>query len=357
MGDHRHEPDVVVGVRHRGRDRPTPSRARGAPRYAARGGREVVHPVREAAFRGERRDPHPEVDRRSERSRSRASSRAAFAQPAALLDTSATLPPMIRSPLIGIAVRQRPIDRRAEVALLAIEPSHRRLDRSRRGSPSPAAVGHPHVLRGERALASLALAARVEALEGVLPDQGVEAEPVSASSSGAPLGAARSGSGSCRRATRDRRRRRVPRSPAGVRDRLGRAPASSRRRTRRAARTGDAPRRDEELVAPGDRGRAASAGARAGPAPAAEVEAVLEPVADLGRRQHPGARRGQLERQGQAAEPLGDRADRGHAPRRRRRGPGGAHAPVEEQRARRPRPRAAARGGRARRRCATARGS
>ena len=106
----------------------------------------------------------------------------------------------------------------------------------------------------------------------------------------------------------------------------------------------------EELVAPGDRARAASAAARAGPgrrrrgrgcARAGRGSATATSM--------PGARRRELERQRQAAEPLGDRADGGHRLVAEDEVRAGAHARDRRTARRRRRPRAAARGGRARR--------
>ena len=165
----------------------------------------------------------------------------------------------------------------------------------------------------------------------------MEAEPRLRASAAAPLGA-----GSIRirlLSASDSRPSTTssPRSPAGFA--TGSAvsavhpPANTPSRANRR-RSGSASSSSLQAIAR----RAASAAARAGPAappPRSRLCSSRSRICDG--LKHAGARRGELERQRQAAEPLGDRADGVHAPRRRGRDQDGARA-RDRRTARRRRP-------------------
>ena len=172
----------------------------------------------------------------------------------------------------------------------------------------------------------VALAALLEPLDARTPRiRGCEARTSPARSRCVALGRRpRSGSGSCRRATRARRGRRRPRSPSGIRDgqrRLGRPAAGE---DAPGARTAGAPRRDSrswlQAMAP------RSVRWRSGRSRAPPARSRLRPSRSRieRRAEEPDARRGQLD--APAAGRRGARRSPGSspAPRRRGRGPGGA---------------------------------
>ena len=244
-------------------------------------------------------------------------------------------------------MRERPIDRGAQVALLAIEPAHRGLA----GLAEDRVAGRrrdAHAFRGERAFRLAQLAQRAEALVGVFPQQRVEAEP------GLRV--------LLRRAARGRldpdqalvgeRLETVddvdPEISGGIHDRLRRRRGPTAGEDAEPGEQAPLGRR-EELVAPGDRGPQGLLSLRQVAGAAPEVEAVPEAVADLRRATACGCapRRAPARAAGRRAA----RRSRGWRPWPRRRGPGpdGAHALDPGTARRRPRPRAAARGGRARR--------
>ncbi len=159
---------------------------------------------------------------------------------------------------------------------------------------------------------ALALAALVEALEGVLAEQRVEAEPrLRVGRRRAAGGAARPGSGSCRRATRGRRRRRRRGRPRRSRPAAAvsavQPPANTPSRANRR-RSASASSSSLQAIAP-RRVRCRSGRSRL---PPRRSRLCSRRSQDLRGRQHADPRRGELERQRQAAEALGDRADGVH---------------------------------------------
>ena len=147
------------------------------------------------------------------------------------------------------------------------------------------------------------------------------------------VGAARSGRGSCRRATRDLRGCRRPGR------RRGRPPTSAALGGPAAGEDAEPPEEPalllgEQVVAPVDRARAASAGAPAGRAHRrARSRLLAEPLEDRGRAEEPDPRGGELDRERQAAEPLADLPGSPRGVRRRGRDRAGAHvARAVEQR-------------------------
>ncbi len=110
-----------------------------------------------------------------------------------------------------------------------------------------------------------------------------------------------------------------------------------RRLERPAAREHAEPREEapldlrEQVVAPRDGAAERSLALGQVACPATEVQAPVEPVQDLAGRQDPHARRGELQREGQAAEPFRDRAHGGERVVAEREVRSVGSCPVEEQ--------------------------
>ena len=137
--DHRQEADVVVRV---GQQDPVAGhRSQVEALLVGRpGGREVVHPVREATLGGERGDPDVSVTARRA-GKQVGQDRAGLANPPSRQIPAPDRPNEPKAK-IRLAVGDRQVDRGAEVPIVAIEAPHGRLP-ARPEHPLPGRLRHP----------------------------------------------------------------------------------------------------------------------------------------------------------------------------------------------------------------------
>ena len=313
LGDHRQEPEVVVGVgqqdRIAGRGGQLEPFLVGGP-----GGREVLHPVGQAALRGESGDA--DVDVVGRRAGEQLGQQGpGLADPAALLEPAPD-PADDPQAQARLVVGERPVGRGAQVAVLPIEAPHvglagRAEDRAaRRSRRSPTQTWTKRVSSCARSPLS---ASRSSAYSRRI---GWRLKRVSTSSIAVPSGPF------------------VPAAPISIRTRL--LSASDSRPVSDVdaeiavgirdgpggvggpaagedGEPGEEPAlfRGEQVVAPGDGAAQRPLALGLVARPAREVEAPAEPLEDRRRAHDPDAGRGELDRQREAVEALADRPDRG----------------------------------------------